>query len=204
MICPVSSHRAREVERQPPRRPVKFGVGLVLTVSGLVCLALSAFVDSWIVNALSLNLISGGPLVVYGWRGSDVHPSKASILCAPEVQHARSRTSSKPANDDDRRPALINDHASSQVRLLERVTGIEPAWPAWKAGALPLSYTRVTCTNAVAVTGSRLSIASSWPGRARANRLGDHCACTTCAAGQRTTRRVIVAELDGATVELPE
>ena len=28
--------------------------------------------------------------------------------------------------------------------LYERVTGIEPAWPAWKAGALPLSYTRVT------------------------------------------------------------
>lgn len=27
---------------------------------------------------------------------------------------------------------------------MERVTGIEPAWPAWKAGALPLSYTRVT------------------------------------------------------------
>ena len=26
--------------------------------------------------------------------------------------------------------------------LHERVTGIEPAWPAWKAGALPLSYTR--------------------------------------------------------------
>ena len=28
---------------------------------------------------------------------------------------------------------------------LERVTGIEPAWPAWKAGALPLSYTREWC-----------------------------------------------------------
>src|SRR4051795_2466460 len=27
---------------------------------------------------------------------------------------------------------------------VERVTGIEPAWPAWKAGALPLSYTRET------------------------------------------------------------
>ena len=27
-------------------------------------------------------------------------------------------------------------------RLFERVTGIEPAWPAWKAGTLPLSYTR--------------------------------------------------------------
>ena len=29
-------------------------------------------------------------------------------------------------------------------KTMERVTGIEPAWPAWKAGALPLSYTRVT------------------------------------------------------------
>ncbi len=25
---------------------------------------------------------------------------------------------------------------------MERVTGIEPVWPAWKAGTLPLSYTR--------------------------------------------------------------
>jgi hypothetical protein len=24
----------------------------------------------------------------------------------------------------------------------ERATGIEPAWPAWKAGTLPLSYAR--------------------------------------------------------------
>jgi hypothetical protein len=28
-------------------------------------------------------------------------------------------------------------------KLLERVKGIEPSQPAWKAGALPLSYTRV-------------------------------------------------------------
>ena len=26
--------------------------------------------------------------------------------------------------------------------FMERVMGIEPTWPAWKAGALPLSYTR--------------------------------------------------------------
>ena len=26
---------------------------------------------------------------------------------------------------------------------MERVKGIEPSWPAWKAGALPLSYTRI-------------------------------------------------------------
>ncbi len=30
------------------------------------------------------------------------------------------------------------------VCFLERVKGIEPSWPAWKAGALPLSYTRNT------------------------------------------------------------
>ncbi len=29
---------------------------------------------------------------------------------------------------------------------MERVTGIEPAPPAWKAGALPLSYTRTNKT----------------------------------------------------------
>ena len=30
----------------------------------------------------------------------------------------------------------------------ERATGIEPAWPAWKAGALPLSYARVIALDA--------------------------------------------------------
>src|SRR5690242_8921941 len=28
------------------------------------------------------------------------------------------------------------------AQAVERVKGIEPSWPAWKAGALPLSYTR--------------------------------------------------------------
>ena len=28
---------------------------------------------------------------------------------------------------------------------MERATGIEPAWPAWEAGALPLSYARISC-----------------------------------------------------------
>ena len=28
------------------------------------------------------------------------------------------------------------------AHLLERVTGIGPAYPAWKAGVLPLNYTR--------------------------------------------------------------
>ena len=43
-------------------------------------------------------------------------------------------------------------HSSTKLGLsaknVERVTGIEPAWPAWKAGALPLSYTRMWCLEA--------------------------------------------------------
>ena len=34
----------------------------------------------------------------------------------------------------------------SYVRILEPVTGIEPAYPAWKAGVLPLNYTDVVST----------------------------------------------------------
>jgi hypothetical protein len=35
----------------------------------------------------------------------------------------------------------------------KRATGIEPAWPAWKAGTLPLSYARVkiNCRGVVAL-----------------------------------------------------
>src|SRR3712207_4710029 len=39
-----------------------------------------------------------------------------------------------------------------------RVTGIEPAWPVWKAGALPLSYPRELCgaqpSRAIAAAGT--------------------------------------------------
>ena len=31
----------------------------------------------------------------------------------------------------------------------KRATGIEPAWPAWKAGTLPLSYARVFAEKSV-------------------------------------------------------
>ena len=34
--------------------------------------------------------------------------------------------------------------STSDAENLERVAGIEPAYSAWKAAALPLSYTRIT------------------------------------------------------------
>ena len=40
-------------------------------------------------------------------------------------------------------------HSTRDSQVLERVTGIEPALPAWEAGVLPLNYTRkvlsITC-----------------------------------------------------------
>jgi hypothetical protein len=47
---------------------------------------------------------------------------------------------------DQPNPSLETEKPPPEQRLsLERVTGIEPAWPAWKAGTLPLSYTRKGC-----------------------------------------------------------
>ena len=41
---------------------------------------------------------------------------------------------------------------------MERVMGIEPTWPAWKAGALPLSYTRFRGTKEIVSEIGVLSI----------------------------------------------
>ena len=43
-----------------------------------------------------------------------------------------------------RRPLLYPTELQTQTKKLERVMGIEPTQPAWKAGALPLSYTRLS------------------------------------------------------------
>ncbi len=52
---------------------------------------------------------------------------------------------------------------------LERVEGIEPSPPAWKAGALPLSYTRVHLSNNDPRDGQ---LATSQTDRCRSGGLG--------------------------------
>ena len=42
-----------------------------------------------------------------------------------------------------RRQLLYPTELLAQIKSVERVTGIEPASPAWKAGILPLNYTRM-------------------------------------------------------------
>ena len=52
----------------------------------------------------------------------------------------------RPAPPAGLEPATSGLEVQCSIQLsyggVERVTGIEPASPAWKAGALPLSYTR--------------------------------------------------------------
>src|SRR5687768_7673765 len=52
---------------------------------------------------------------------------------------AISRIAAAASRSRDRMSRGITSSGGSR----ERVTGVEPAPPAWKAGALPLSYTRV-------------------------------------------------------------
>ena len=40
-------------------------------------------------------------------------------------------------------PAELQAQMCSHAGKMERVMGIEPTWPAWKAGVLPLNYTRM-------------------------------------------------------------
>ena len=39
---------------------------------------------------------------------------------------------------------LLSYWRRSQLKRVERVMGIEPTYPAWKAGVLPLNYTRAS------------------------------------------------------------
>ncbi len=69
---------------------------------------------------------------------------------------ARNKNKSSPQQSqadqaDDKKPTLDKDVGTNRARLTngsngnppERVRGIEPPSSAWKAGALPLSYTRI-------------------------------------------------------------
>jgi hypothetical protein len=42
---------------------------------------------------------------------------------------------------------MRNRNCNKYLKTLERVKGIEPSYSAWKAAALPLSYTRVRLIN---------------------------------------------------------
>ena len=61
---------------------------------------------------------------------------------------------------------VISD--SSHLDVRERVMGIEPTYPAWKAGVLPLNYTR----RSIGVTG--FEPATSWSQTRRSSQAEPH------------------------------
>ena len=69
-------------------------------------------------------------------------------------------------------PAELQTHSSLNENLSfsneKRVMGIEPTYPAWKAGVLPLNYTRIS----VGVTG--FEPATSWSQTRRSSQAEPH------------------------------
>ena len=62
------------------------------------------------------------------------------------------------------------DHFDTPAR--ERVMGIEPTYPAWKVGVLPLNYTRIFNCSQVGVTG--FEPATSWSQIKRSSQAEPH------------------------------
>ena len=59
-------------------------------------------------------------------------------------------------------PAELQTHfplfEASHFSVRKRVMGIEPTYPAWKAGVLPLNYTRTACCLCISVASTKISI----------------------------------------------
>ena len=61
---------------------------------------------------------------------------------------------------------------TANTAISKRVMGIEPTYPAWKAGVLPLNYTRIFNCSQVGVTG--FEPATSWYQTRRSSQAEPH------------------------------
>ena len=86
---------------------------------------------------------------IFIWLGMQdsnlrMHESKSCALptwLIPSIYGER--TGIRTPDTRLRRALLYPAELCTHIFLLERVKGIEPSQPAWKAGTLPLSYTRI-------------------------------------------------------------
>ena len=86
-----------------------------------------------------------------GWMmGLEPTAPRATIWCSSRLSytHHAQAIKLKMASPEGFEPPTYGLEVRCSIQLshrdkkMERVAGIEPAQPAWKAGALPLSYTR--------------------------------------------------------------
>ena len=80
----------------------------------------------------------------------------------------------RPERSGDRTRGFDSHHLKiiHLDKKIERVMGIEPTYPAWKAGVLPLNYTRIFNCLQVGVTG--FEPATSWSQTRRSSQAEPH------------------------------
>ena len=132
------------------------------------------------------------------WRANQLHHTHhityRTVFCPTKYHHIKFSGLNEPGGIRTldlrlRRPLLypaeLQTHSSLNENLSfsneKRVMGIEPTYPAWKAGVLPLNYTRIS----IGVTG--FEPATSWSQTRRSSQAEPHpvfCFCVVISVTQ--------------------